>query len=246
MDLNKLSLNINTTYSLLINPTVHHSSSDTIASFNVDGIQHVNVIKYLGIEIGSQLNFKLHIDSAQSKIAKGIGILFKLNKIFTSNALLMLYYALVHPHLTYGILIWGSTYKSHFNTLQLLQNKAMHAITKRILSDRITPIYRRLQVLKINGLYKLETAKFMHQFSDKSLPASFEKYFTRTTFVHRYSTGTFERNDYFLPHFSTSRLQRSIRFTGVKIWNSIPCKFKSLSLKKLISEYKLHLIKQYN
>ena len=159
----------------------------------------------------------------------------------------MFYYALVHPHLTYGIFIWGFTYKSHLNTLQLLQNKAMRAaITKRRLSDRITPIYRRLQVLKINDLYKLETAKFMHQLLDKSLPASFEKYFTRTTFVCRYSTRTSEHNDYFLPHFSTSRLQRSITFCGVKIWNSIPCKFKNLSLKKFISEYKLHLIKPYN
>ena len=39
----------------------------------------------------------------------------------------------------------------------------MRAITKQRWSDRITPIYRRLQVLKINDLYKLETAKFMHQ-----------------------------------------------------------------------------------
>ena len=122
----------------------------------------------------------------------------------------------------------------------------MRAITKQRWSDRITPIYRRQQVLKINDLYKLETAKFMHQFSDKSLPASFEKYFTCTTFVHCHSTRTSEHNDYFLPHFSTSRLQRSIRFSGVKIWNSIPCKFKNLFLKKFISEYKLHLINQYN
>ena len=119
MDFNKLSLNIKKTYSLLINPTVHHSLSDAIAFFNIDEIQHVNVIKYLGIEIDSQLNFKSHIDNVQSKIAKRVGILFKLNKILTSNALLMLYYALVHPHLTYGILIWGSTYKSYLNTLQL-------------------------------------------------------------------------------------------------------------------------------
>ena len=113
MDLNKLSLNITKTYSLLINSTVHHSSYNTIASFNIDGTQHVNVIKYLGIKIDSQLNFKSQIDNVQSKIAKGLGILFTLNQIFTYNALLMLYYALVHPHLTYGILIWGSTYKSH-------------------------------------------------------------------------------------------------------------------------------------
>ena len=116
MNLNKLSLNINKTYSLLINPTVHHSSSEAIALFNIDEIQHVNVIKYLGIEIDSQLNFKSHIENVQSKTAKEVGILFKLNKILSSNALLMLYYTLAHPHLTYGILIWGSTYKSYFNT----------------------------------------------------------------------------------------------------------------------------------
>ena len=61
MDLNKLSLNIIKTYkfnydiiktySLLINPTVHHSSFNAIAFFNIDGIQHVNVNKYLGIVI---------------------------------------------------------------------------------------------------------------------------------------------------------------------------------------------------
>ena len=146
----------------------------------------------------------------------------------------MLYYALVHPHLTYGILIWGSTYKSYLNTLQLSQNKAMPAIIKQRWSDRITPIYRRLQVLKINDLCKLETAKFMHQFSDKSaLPASFEKYFTRTTFVYCHSTRTTERNDYFLPHFSTTRLQRSIRFYGVKLRNSIPANSKTYLLKSL-------------
>ena len=164
-----------------------------------------------------ELNFKSHINNVQTKITKGIGILFKLNKILTFIALLMLYYALIHPHFTHNILIWGSTYKSYLNTLQLLQNKAMRAITKQRLSDRMTLIYCRLQVLKINNLYKLETAKFMHQFSDKSLPASFEKYVTRTTFVHRFSIRTSERNNYFLPHFFTSRLQRSIRFSGVKV-----------------------------
>ena len=88
MDLNKFSLKINETYSLLINPIVHHSSFDAIAFFNIDGIQHVNVIKYLGIEIDSLLNFNLHIDNVQPKTAKIIGIFSKLNKILTPNALL--------------------------------------------------------------------------------------------------------------------------------------------------------------
>ena len=75
----------------------------------------------------------------------------------------------------------------------------MRVITKQSSSDRITAIFRRLQILKINDLYKLETAKFIHQFSDKSLRASSEKYFTPTTFVRFHSTRTSDHNDYFLP-----------------------------------------------
>ena len=59
---------------------------------------------------------------------------------------------------------------------------------------RITPICRRLQILKINDLYKLKTAKFMHHFSNKLLPASFEKYFIRITFVHHHSNRTSKRS----------------------------------------------------
>ena len=118
-------------------------------------IQQVNKITYLGVEIDSQLNFKSHIDKIQSKIAKGIGILFKLNKLLPQNALSTLYYALAHPHLTYGILIWGSTYKSHLQVLQLSQNKTMRALFKQKLSDRITPVYRKAQNFKNKRLYKI-------------------------------------------------------------------------------------------
>ena len=153
------------------------------------------------------------------KIAKGIGILFKSNKILTPNALQMLYCALAYPHLTYGIHICGSIYKSYLNTLQLSRNKAMRAITKQRSSDRISPIYRnRLQVSKINYLYKLEIAKFMHQFLDKSLPVPFEKYYTPTTFIHSHSTRTTERNDYFLPHFYTRCDKKVTRLNLSHFW----------------------------
>ena len=69
----------------------------------------------------------------------------------------MLSYASVHPHLTYGILIWGSVYKSYLSTLQVLQN--MRAITKQRSSNRNIPICRRLQISKINDLYKQQNLR---------------------------------------------------------------------------------------
>ena len=47
MDLNKLSFNINKTQFFFIIPIVHHSSSNAITFFNIDEIQHVNVITCL-------------------------------------------------------------------------------------------------------------------------------------------------------------------------------------------------------
>ena len=65
-------------------------------------------------------------------------------------------------YISLTVFLSGSPLKSYFNILQLPQNKAMRALTKQRSSDGITPIYRRSQVLKINDLYKLETAKYMH------------------------------------------------------------------------------------
>ena len=81
MDFNKLLLIINKLrlqYSFLINLIAHRSSSIAAPFLNIDGKQQVNVLKYLGIEIDSQLNFKSHINNIQFKIGKEIEILLKI------------------------------------------------------------------------------------------------------------------------------------------------------------------------
>ena len=42
------------------------------------------------------------------KISKGIGILTKLRRYLSKNVLRTLFYALVQPHIDYGLLVWGS------------------------------------------------------------------------------------------------------------------------------------------
>ena len=70
----------------------------------------------------------------------------------------------------------------------------MRALFKPQLSDRITPVYRKAQILKINDLYKLEVAKFMHQLSNKSPPISFEKYFVHAASIHRLTRLNYDEN----------------------------------------------------
>ena len=54
---------------------------------------------------------------------------------------------------------------------------------------RLKPLYDELQILKINGIYKLEIAKFIATVSsNNTLSEDFLRSFTALTSVHKYST----------------------------------------------------------
>jgi len=48
---------------------------------------------------------------------------------------------MVHPHLLYGISIWGNTHNKHLNRLATLQNKAVKIIDGAQWQDHATPYY---------------------------------------------------------------------------------------------------------
>ena len=68
------------------------------------------VVKYLGVTLDDSLNFKNHLSALQSKIARSIGMLFRLRQFMPQSVLRMLYYSFVHAHLLYTLPIWASTY----------------------------------------------------------------------------------------------------------------------------------------
>ena len=108
-----------------------------------------------------------------------------------AKTFLNLYNALKKPHLLYGLVIWGSTDPCTTLTqqpLQLLQNNAVRAITGICRFEHITPSFRRLDILKIRDLCKIEIALNMHKFKNDKLPDTFQNYFTLPSNVHYYST----------------------------------------------------------
>jgi len=64
--------------------------------------------QYQGVIIENKLNFHPHLSRFEKIISRNVGILTKLKYILTCKTLLTLYYTLLYPHLTYGILLWRS------------------------------------------------------------------------------------------------------------------------------------------
>ena len=139
--------------------------------------------------------------------------------------MIKLYYALVHLHLLYGLIIWGQTFPSYLTKLSTLQNKAIKLSCGGSYQDHVTPYFKELGILKLPDLCDLETAKFVHLHFLKEISPQLSNMFVKTSKI---STGltrsTCPSNNLplYIPRFQTARLQRSIKYKGVKVWNAIP------------------------
>ena len=156
--------------------------------------------------------------------------------ILPQNALLKLYYSIVHYRLLCGLVVWGSTFPSYLKKLNSIQNKAVKLIGGGNYLDRVTPYYSKLNILKLPDLYKLETAKFVYRFMDKTLPQCFSVFFVKVSEISgRTTRSSGNRHSLYIPRYNSNRLQQTIKYQGVKIWNSIPLKIQNLpffTLKK--------------
>ena len=74
---------------------------------NGNPIEQVTNFNFLGITIDQNITWSGHIKKISIKVARVIGILSKLKHIFPRNILRTINNSLVHPHLIYGLYLWG-------------------------------------------------------------------------------------------------------------------------------------------
>ena len=109
---NKLSLNVSKTNYITMQNTNEISINHTL-KIGDETIKQVNTAKFLGIIIDDKLSWNAHIDYCKNKLSSGLYAINSAKHILSPKHLKSLYYTLIHPHLTYGLLLWGSTYKKH-------------------------------------------------------------------------------------------------------------------------------------
>ena len=122
----------------------------------------------------------------------------------------------------YGLIIWGATPASNLSKLCRIQNKAFHVISGSGWREHAPPLYATQKILQLSKLITYSVAKFLHKFTNKKLPATFNHFFTAVAKIHsRYTRNLTKPNQYFIPFFYTLRTQRTIKFRGAKTWNAV-------------------------
>jgi len=86
---------------------------------------------------------------------------------------------------------------------------------------KVTPLYKKLNLLKLDDIYSLEFGKIMHKFHSGNLPDTFNHLFTPVNHVHCHATRSATRGAYFGQMAHTKRGKRSLRHLSPTIWDTI-------------------------
>ena len=67
---------------------------------------------FLGVIFDESLTWKQHINYINNKISKSLFAIKQVKHILNTDSLKTLYFALIQPHINYGILAWGNAKQS--------------------------------------------------------------------------------------------------------------------------------------
>ena len=121
--------------------------------------------------------------------------------------------------------------------------KAIRVIDFASYTAHTEPIFRRLKILNLEKLYKLETAKFMFEINQENNSNFLQNEFVKTKKLHSHNTRQSTDLGFSLPSISTNFKKNFLTFDGVKLWNSLPMELKNTRskhpFKKLMKIYLL-------
>ena len=100
------------------------------------------------------------------------------------------------------------------------------------LKQRIKPLYEKYDFLNINQIHFYEVAKLKYYCVHRLEPAIFDDCYKFVTNVRRHRLRSVDDEKLYLPLFKKKPRQNSIKYKGVKIWNSLPKNIRTLCFMK--------------
>ena len=210
---------------------------------NNNPIDRVHEFKFLGFLIDENLNWSKHTTYISTKIAKNIGMLYKLRKTLNTNTLRNLYFALIHPYLNNGLSVWGSATTNHLTPVFKLQKRAIRAITFSRYRDHSAPLFKSLNILPLEKLYLYNIALIMYKRHDNLLPGVIE-----SVFIKRQTPSiklTRQHGSLQVPLIFSRAFNNSLTVTGPRLYNSLLHEVTiNCSLHKYKKSLKLYFMKE--
>ena len=101
----------------------------------------------------------------------------KIGHFVNIDILLNLYYSLLYPFLTYGLVAWRNTYSSNSDHPFILQKMRPRFVSFSAYREYTTPLFIKYQIIKFHDLFYYHNAIFVYNFHSGNLLKTFDDYF---------------------------------------------------------------------
>lgn len=194
---------------------------NSTCNINCKEIKGCNSVKYLGLILDCEVSWKFHINHLKSKLSSTLRIFYFLRKMCSQRILRLLYFALVHSRLDYGISCWGGTYKTNLSTILKLQKQFIRITLNKKKTDSSYPLFLSLKVLPLRSLFIYKVLKLFYS-SSGSLP---------DVDIRNYRSKLRSGSNFVIPKPNLTHFTRTFHFLAPRIFNKIPNSIKRYKSK---------------
>jgi len=220
------------------------NSCEINIKINNISLQNVENIKYLGVMIDKNLDFKNHIKYIQNKMSKKVFFLIRAGKHLSTYAKLLIYKTIIIPQIDYCATLLLSIPKYMIQELQIIQNRAMRIILKCNRYTPITLMLNNLSEFSVHQKILYKSVEFIYKIRNKMLPQYLQKNLTFVRDIHQHNTRN--RENYAVQTFNSTNKNNTLFAKGIKIFNDLPNDLKNCKhFKQFKILLRLYILEQY-
>ena len=154
------------------------------------------VVKFLGLSLDDNLNWKYHINElSKKKLSRNCSILITIRNILPLNILIDIYNSLFMSFLQYGIAVWRLTFASYTDYIAKIQKKTIRTISHQPYLSHSLPIFKELKLLRVSDIFQLKLITFVYESMSNSNPSCFHEFFHFNSSVYSHKTRQSNRGD---------------------------------------------------
>ena len=187
-------------------------------------------VKYLGIKIDENLNWKQHIHDIVIKLNRANALLSIIRNYVNKLTLRTIYFAIFDFHINYADLIWVQNLPS-LSRIIILQKKVLRIMNFQSRDSLSSPLFRSNHILKLEDKTLVWNIIFINKSFNNLLPPIFKIWSNFCSDLHNYRTVS-STAKIFKPYYRTDSYgKNSVTLGAINSWNKTQCQFSDLSLK---------------
>ncbi|KAF9800674.1 hypothetical protein SFRURICE_015328 [Spodoptera frugiperda] len=207
---------------------------------NCNKLEYVQQFRYLGLTVDNNFSWKLHVNDICNRLRSVLSKFYQLKCVLNKKTLRLVYFALADSLLSYGLLVYGRTFKTYLKDIKDIQIRLLKFLVSRNVKaecnkeyDRLFPICKIIPVdKKVDYLIGLEY---------------YYKEMFKINVKNKYNTRRVRENQLTVPKIKNYYGKRTSAYLVPKVFNKIDIlraegkKYSKGSLKSKLKRMLLEL-----